>query len=81
MVWAVTAGAGTCALVATGLNFHQQALLGERGLTATEAAATFLPQTIAGLIATFGLGWLADRFSDRVLIITTMATLATAGAG
>ncbi|WP_205414134.1 MFS transporter [Amycolatopsis thermalba] len=83
MFWVVTAGVGTCALVATGLNFHQQSLLGERGLTATEAAATFLPQTIAGLIATFGLGWLADRFSDRLLIITTMATLAlaTAGAG
>ncbi|PXY17040.1 MFS transporter [Prauserella flavalba] len=83
MFWVVTAGVGACALVTTGLNFHQQSLLGERGLTATEAAATFLPQTIAGLIATFGLGWLADRFSDRVLIITTMATLAlaTAGAG
>lgn len=83
MFWVVTAGVGVCALVTTGLNFHQQSLLGERGLTATEAAATFLPQTIAGLVATFGLGWLADRFSDRVLIITTMATLAlaTAGAG
>ncbi len=83
MFWVVTAGIAVCALVTTGLNFHQQSLLGERGLTATEAAATFLPQTIAGLIATFGLGWLADRFSDRVLIITTMGTLAlaTAGAG
>jgi MFS family permease len=81
MFWVVTAGVGACALVTTGLNFHQQSLLGERGLTATEAAATFLPQTIAGLIATFGLGWLADRCSDRVLIITTMATLAAATAG
>ncbi|WP_216210906.1 MFS transporter [Amycolatopsis aidingensis] len=83
MFWVVTAGVGVCALVATGLNFHQVSLLGERGLSAAEAAATFLPQTIAGLIASFGLGWLADRFSDRVLIIVTMAVLAmaTAGAG
>ncbi|MBE8525071.1 MFS transporter [Amycolatopsis sp. H6(2020)] len=43
MFWVVTAGVGVCALVATGLNFHQQSLLGERGLTAAEAAATFLP--------------------------------------
>lgn len=83
MFWAVASGVAVCALVATGLNFHQQSLLGERGLTATEAAATFLPQTIAGLVATFGLGWLADRFSDRVLIVLTMLllALATAGAG
>ncbi|TQJ00494.1 MFS transporter [Amycolatopsis cihanbeyliensis] len=83
MFWVVTAGVAVCALVTTGLNFHQVSLLGERGLSPAEAAATFLPQTIAGLIATFGLGWLADRFSDRMLIIVTMAVLAlaTAGAG
>jgi MFS family permease len=81
MFWTVAAGVGVCSLVTTGLNFHQQSLLGERGLTATEAAATFLPQTIAGLIATFGLGWLADRFSDRLLIVTTMLVLAVATAG
>ncbi|MCP2253833.1 Cyanate permease [Prauserella aidingensis] len=83
MFWAVAAGVAVCSLVTTGLNFHQVSLLGERGLTATEAAATFLPQTIAGLITTFGLGWLADRFSDRVLIVLTMLVLAmaTVGAG
>jgi len=81
MFWAVTGGVGVCALVATGLNFHQVSLLGERGLTATEAAATFLPQTIAGLITSFGLGWLADRFSDRVLIVITMLLLAAATVG
>ncbi|MCR3719541.1 MULTISPECIES: MFS transporter [Prauserella salsuginis group] len=83
MFWAVAAGVAVCSLVTTGLNFHQVSLLGERGLSATEAAATFLPQTIAGLITAFGLGWLADRFSDRVLIVLTMLllALATAGAG
>jgi MFS family permease len=81
MFWAVTSGVAVCALVTTGLNFHQVSLLGERGLTATEAAATFLPQTIAGLITSFGLGWLADRFSDRVLIVITMLLLAAATVG
>jgi MFS family permease len=81
MFWAVSGGVAVCALVATGLNFHQVSLLGERGLTPTEAAATFLPQTIAGLITSFGLGWLADRFSDRILIVTTMLLLAVATVG
>jgi len=81
MFWTVTGGVAVCALVATGLNFHQVSLLGERGLTATEAAATFLPQTVAGLVTSFGLGWLADRFSDRVLIVITMLLLAAATVG
>ncbi|UJW31556.1 hypothetical protein L3Q67_41380 [Saccharothrix sp. AJ9571] len=33
------------------------------------------------MIATFGFGWLADRCSDRVLIITTMAILALGACG
>lgn len=83
MFWVVAAGVGACSLVATGLNFHQQSLLGERGLSPAAAAATFLPQTAAGLVATFALGWLADRFSDRLLIVLTMVALAlaTVGAG
>ncbi|MFE7462562.1 MFS transporter [Streptomyces sp. NPDC057499] len=81
--WVVTLGVGICSLIGTGLNFHLVSLLGERGLSTTEAAATFLPQMVAGLAATLVLGWLADRFSDRVLIISVMLVLAalTAGAG
>lgn len=81
MFWVVAGGVATCSLVATGLNFHQQSLLGERGLSATEAAATFLPRTAAGLAASFGLGWLADRYSDRLLVIATMLVLAAATVG
>ncbi|WP_199430568.1 MFS transporter [Qaidamihabitans albus] len=81
MFWVVACGVAVCALVTTGLNFHQVSVLGERGLSVTEAAATFVPQTVAGLVATFGLGWLADRFSDRVLIISTMVVLAAATVG
>ncbi|MCX4393221.1 MULTISPECIES: MFS transporter [Streptomyces] len=81
--WVVALGVGVCSLIGTGLNFQQVSLLGERGLSATEAAATFLPQMVAGLAATLALGWLADRVSDRFLIISVMLILAalTAGAG
>lgn len=81
--WVVTLGVGICSLIGTGLNFHLLSLLGERGLSSTEAAATFLPQMVGGLAATLVLGWLADRFSDLILIISVMLILAalTAGAG
>lgn len=81
--WVVTLGVGVCSLIGTGLNFHQLSLLGERGLSTTQAAATFLPQMVAGLAATLLLGWLADQISDLILIISVMLLLAalTAAAG
>lgn len=83
MFWLVSSGVGTCSLVSTGLMFHLVSVLGERGLSPAEAAATFVPQTLAGLGASFALGWLADYIDDRMLIIVVMAVLvgATAGAG
>ncbi|MFD3746628.1 MFS transporter [Nocardia sp. NPDC058633] len=79
--WVVTAGVSVCAMITTGLVFHQFSLLGERGLTTTQAAAILLPQTVAGLTTTLGLGWLADRVPDRLLIAVTMAVLAAATVG
>ncbi len=81
--WVVISGAGVCSLVTTALTFHQISLLGERGLSVAEAAANFVPQLLAGLLASFLLGWLADHISDRALIGAIMAilTLTTIGAG
>ncbi|GAB3556040.1 MFS family permease [Actinopolyspora lacussalsi] len=81
MFWVVASGVGVCSLVATALTFHQVSLLGERGLSAAQAAAVFIPQTLAGLAASFLLGWLADHVADRVLIIATMTVLAVATLG
>lgn len=53
-------------------------MLGERGLSPAEAAATFLPQTAAGLLTTLLIGYLADRISDRVLIIGSLTVLTVA---
>lgn len=81
--WVVISGAGVCSLVTTALTFHQVSLLGERGLGVAEAAANFVPQLFAGLLASFLVGWLADHIGDRALIIATMAILmlTTIGAG
>ncbi|MBB4683172.1 MFS transporter [Amycolatopsis jiangsuensis] len=74
--WVVVSGAGVCSLITTALTFHQVSLLGERGLGLAEAAANFVPQLFAGLLASFLVGWLADHIGDRTLIIAVMAVLA-----
>ena len=74
--WLVTAAVATISTITTAVVFHQIDLLGSRGLTPTEAAANFLPQTVATLIATLGIGALADRVSPRIVLITSMGMMA-----
>ncbi|MGA5442363.1 MFS transporter [Streptomyces griseoincarnatus] len=76
--WAVAACLAASSMLTTGLNFHQIALLGERGLTPVEAAANFLPQTAAALIATLAAGALIDRLPPKAILITAMTILACA---
>lgn len=76
--WVITAGVATVGLLATAVNFHQVSLLGEHGLTPAEAAANFLPQTVANLVGTLAGGVLADRVRSQLLIIAAMACLAGA---
>lgn len=74
--WVLTAGVAAAGMLSTALAFHQISLLGERGLTAVEAAANFLPQTAAGLLATLAIGALVDRVSPRGLTAACMLALA-----
>lgn len=74
--WLVTAAVATVSLLTTAVVFHQIDLLGSRGLTPTEAASNFIPQTVATLIATLGIGALADRISPRAVLAASMAMMA-----
>ena len=78
MFWTIAGAVGTTALVTTGIAFHQISLLGERGLTVTQAASNFLPQTGAAIVVSFGMGALVDRFAPRFLLVSTMGLLAGA---
>jgi sugar phosphate permease len=78
MFWAITGGVVTTGLIGTGLAFHQISVLGEQGLTSIEAAANFIPQTVAGLLATLVTGTLVDRIRPRTLIIVSMLLMASA---
>jgi len=74
--WLVTATVAVTAALTTAVVFHQIDLLGERGFTPTEAAANFLPQTVATVVTTLGVGALADRVSARLVLALSMVLLA-----
>jgi MFS family permease len=74
--WVVLAGVAVAGMLGTAVGFHQIDLLGERGLSATEAAANFVPQTVASLVATLAVGALIDRVNSRWLTAGCMVTLA-----
>ena len=76
--WLICAAVAMSGLLTTAVSFHQISLLTARGLTAAQAAGNFVPQTIAGLIATLGTGYLLDRFAGRWMIIASMVLLSGA---
>lgn len=78
MFWAITGAVVTTGLIGTGLAFHQISILGEQGLSTIEAAANFVPQTIAGLFATLATGSLVDRIRPRTLLAVSMVLLVAA---
>nr|WP_131102128.1 MFS transporter [Streptomonospora litoralis] len=72
MFWLITSAVACSGLVTTAVFFHQIAILGEQGLTPTQAAANFLPQTVAGLLASFAFSSATDRFPPKLLILLCM---------
>lgn len=78
MFWVITAAGFAIGMLATGLAFHLISILGAQGMTPSEAAANFIPQTIAALIATLGLGAVVDRIDPRFGVVSSMLFLSGA---
>ncbi|NNE95816.1 MAG: MFS transporter [Acidimicrobiales bacterium] len=76
--WLLTGTVATTAMLITALNFHQISILGEAGLSSTEAAAMFLPQVLGAIVAGLIVGALADRVPIRFLLATAMALMTAA---
>jgi MFS family permease len=74
--WVLSLVIATTSMLVTALNFHQISILGDQGLTVTEAAAMFLPQVLGALTTGLLMGALADRVPARFLLMVTMALLA-----
>ena len=74
--------------VSTALTFHNTDLLGEQGLSTTQAAAIFIPQLVGSVSFSFIAGSLTDRLPARPLMFggafmlglgTFLATVAEPG--
>ncbi len=78
MFWAVAGAVAATGMIGTGLAFHQISLLGEQGLTPVQAAANFIPQTVAALTTTLLVGSMVDRFAAKWVLLTSMVLLAAA---
>lgn len=72
MLAAVTSAAG---MLTTALNFHQIDLLGDAGISATTAAAMFIPQVVGSACAGILVGYLCDRVGTRYLPAASMVLL------
>ena len=78
MFWVITAALIVSSALVTGLAFHLISVLGAQGLTATEAAANFIPQTVAAVLTTLAFGAVVDRIDPRWGVVVSMLTLAGA---
>lgn len=78
MFWVLAAAVATSSMLGTGLAFHQIAVLGQQGLSPAEAAANFIPQTVAALLSTLLIGALIDSTNPKIFIIFSMLTTAAA---
>ena len=75
--WSLAGASASVGMLSTALNFHQISLLGDAGLSPTQAAVMFLPQVIGAAVSGVLFGYLADRLTGRVLIPMAMALLTT----
>jgi MFS family permease len=76
MFWVVSIAGFTIGMLTTGLAFHLISILGAQGLTPSEAAANFIPQTVTALMATLGLGAIIDRVDPRWGVVSSMVLMA-----
>lgn len=74
--WVVAAAAAASGMLATAVAFHQIDLLGERGFSAAQAAANFVPQTVAGLLGALLVGVVVDRARSSAVLAAPMLLLA-----
>ncbi len=74
--WVVAAASAASGMLATAVAFHQIDLLGERGFSGAQAAANFVPQTVAGLLGALLVGAVVDRARPGVVLAGPMLLLA-----
>jgi MFS family permease len=76
--WLLSMTVATTSLLITALIFHQISILGEVGLSATQAAAMFLPHVAGAILTGLVAGALLDRLPTRFVLTFSMVLTASA---
>lgn len=71
--WVLVSTVAVSGMFTTAAMFHQFDILQQRGLSSTAAAAIFVPQAVAGIVATLLAGRLTEIVNPRVLMVAGMA--------
>ena len=70
--WIVVAGLSTFSMLVTGLTFHMVSIFDDNQLSATAAAAVYVPIAMVSAAVTLGSGILVDRIPIRFLLAGAM---------
>ena len=70
--WIISLGAACIAMLMTGLQFHMVSVFADAGLSASAAAAAFMPIAIAGSVFRLAGGVLVDRVPARFLLCVAL---------
>jgi MFS family permease len=73
--WIFAAALATMTMLMAGLIFHQLSLFEQRGLSREAAILAFNAIAIASIAGNFGMGYLLDNYSARLLLALTLSLL------
>lgn len=79
--WIFALGVSLFGMFVTGLSFHIASVFESAGRTAEEGFAVFLPGAVIALTLRPVVGWSADRFPVKYLLVYMMAALCLSGLG
>ncbi|MFP4148042.1 MAG: MFS transporter [Nitriliruptoraceae bacterium] len=74
--WGIAAISASINLLVTAVTFHHISVMAERGLTALEATAVFIPQMLGGLVSGLAAGTIADRWPGNRSLALCMGVCA-----
>ena len=73
--WIISLGTACMSMLGTGLHFHMVSIFGDAGLSASAAAAAFMPLAVTGAVVRLASGVLVDRVPVRYLLSAALVGL------
>lgn len=79
--WIFAVGMSLFGMYMTGLSFHAESIFVSSGYTAQEGFGVFFPGAVVSILLRPLVGWCADRYALKYLLMFMMAACILAGAG